>query len=152
MTIQYLSQEKFDSLTQELEDIQKIKMPETAVRIDEAKEMGDLKENAEYHAARERMGWLNGRLQEIEYVLRNSEILSQKTGGDTVVVGSTVVIEVNNKKREYSIVGAQEADPLEGKISNESPIGSALLNKKKGDSIDITLPAGVQTYNILDIK
>lgn len=152
MTTQYLSQEKFDALQEELKKIQKEDMPATATRIDEAKQMGDLKENAEYHAARERMGWLAGRVREIEAILANAEILSNASGGDTVKIGATVVVQVGEKERTYTIVGAQEADPLEGKISNESPIGQALLGAKVGTNIEVKLPVGIQTYNIKKIK
>ncbi len=152
MTTQYLSQEKFDQLKEELQTIQKTEMPATAVRIDEAKQMGDLKENAEYHAARERMGWLAGRVREIEAILANAEIMETSTGGDLVRIGSTVVVEVNGKERTYTIVGAQEADPLEGKISNESPIGEALLGAKQGEQIEVELPAGMQTYIVQKIQ
>ena len=146
---QYLSQEKFEELTAELEEIKKTKMPETAVRIDEARQMGDLSENAEYHAAREQMGWLNGRVLQIQAILDNAEIVAQSSSADgTVGLGTTIDVEVNGNDRTYTIVGAQEADPLNGKISNESPLGEAFLGKKAGDSVDVEVPAGVQTYTI----
>lgn len=151
MTTQYVSQEKYNELKEELQKIQKEDMPKTATRIDEAKQMGDLKENAEYHAARERMAWLASRVREIEAILAHAEILETPAGGNIVQLGSTVLVEVQGKERTYMIVGAQEADPLEGKISNESPIGDALLGAKKGNTIDIPLPAGIQTYTIKDI-
>jgi len=153
MTIQYLSQEKFTALQEELEHIQKVLMPHTATRIDEAKQMGDLKENAEYHAARERMGWLGARARDIESIISNAEIVTdQSEYTDTVTIGSTVTISVQGKRRQYKIVGAQEADPLSGNISNESPIGSALLGKKKGDSVPITLPTGIQQCDVIEIQ
>lgn len=151
MTVQYLSQKKFDQLKEEAADIKKNKMPETANRIDEAKQMGDLKENAEYHAAREQMGWLNGRLKEIESILDHAEIVSKQGPSDTVGIGSAVTVAFKGKERTYTVVGAQEANPIEGKISNESPIGSALFGKKKGSEVEVTLPAGIVTYTILNI-
>lgn len=151
MTIQYISQEKFDALKEEAKDIKLNKMPETANRIDEAKQMGDLKENAEYHAAREQMGWLAGRLTEIEAILDHAEIVSKQGPTDAVGIGSDVTVSFNGKEKTYTVVGAQEANPLEGKISNESPIGSALFGKKKGAVVDVSLPAGVVSYTILSI-
>ncbi|MBT3817535.1 MAG: transcription elongation factor GreA [Candidatus Magasanikbacteria bacterium] len=153
MTTQYITPEKLELLKKEYTKIKKEKMPDIATRIDEAREMGDLSENAEYHAARDEMSWAKSRLIEIDHILENAEIIdASQVDTDTVQIGNTILVEVNEKEKEYSIVGAQEADPLAGKISNESPLGEAFLGKKKGDSVDVEVPAGVMSYTILEIK
>ena len=149
--IQYMSQQKLDDLKAELKDLQNEKIQAIAKRIDEAKQMGDLSENAEYHAARDEMAWAKSRVIELGRLIDNAEIISdEKTG--VVQIGSTIVVKVNGKEKEYTIVGAQEADPLSGKISNESPLGSAFLGKKKKEEVQVHLPAGIQVYKILEIK
>lgn len=151
MSTQYLSQEKYDELVKEKEQLEKVDMPATAVRIDDAREKGDLSENAEYHIAREELQWQKTRMIEIEDILDNAEIIEAPKNSDTVQVGSVVTVKVNKKEKEYSIVGAQEADPLAGKISNESPIGAALLGKKAGDKVMVALPAGEREYEVVKI-
>ncbi|MCB9798119.1 transcription elongation factor GreA [Candidatus Nomurabacteria bacterium] len=148
---QYLSQEKLDELKKELYDLKSEGIPRIANRIDEAKQMGDLSENAEYHAAKEEMAWANSRVLELESILENAQVI-QKTKSDTVILGSKVVVEVGGNELTFTIVGQQEADPLEGKISNESPIGSALLGAKKGDTIHVQTPAGAREYSIKTVE
>lgn len=150
---QYMSEDKLEALQAEKKQLLTIKIPEVAKRIDEARQMGDLSENAEYHAAREEMAWAQSRVQEIDYLLQNAQIISgDKKTGSTITIGSTVTVELNGKKKEYTIVGAQEADPLSGKISNESPLGQAFLGKKKGDKVSVDVPAGVQVYKIVELE
>jgi len=151
MDIQYLSQEKLDQLKEELATLQSTKILELANRIDEARQMGDLSENAEYHAARDEMAWAQSRVKELEYIIENAEIIEASSGG-SVQIGSHIIVKVKSTKKEYDIVGAQEADPLEGKISNESPLGSAFLGKKKGDKVMVKLPAGEVEYKIIEVK
>lgn len=144
-----MSQEKLNELKAELLDLKNNKAPQLRKRIDEARQMGDLSENAEYHHAREELAWVQSRIREIQAVIDNAEVIA--TGGDgssSVSIGSTVRVEVGNTEKEFVIVGAQEANPLEGKISNESPLGSALLGKKKGDKVEVQVPAGTQIYKI----
>ncbi|PIR74493.1 MAG: transcription elongation factor GreA [Candidatus Magasanikbacteria bacterium CG10_big_fil_rev_8_21_14_0_10_47_10] len=149
---QYLSQDKHDALAVELDELRTKKMPETAKRIDEARQMGDLSENAEYHAAREQLGWEKGREKEIRAILDSAEILDEKIASSSVVnVGSTIVVQLNGHERTYNIVGAQEADPASGKISNESPLGEALLGSRVGDTVPVEVPAGIQTYTIIQV-
>lgn len=119
-----------------------------ADKIAEARDYGDLSENAEYDAAREEQGLVESRIAEIEDVLLNAEIITV-TGGDTVRLGSKVELKTGAKKVTYHIVGPVEANPLEGKISNESPIGIALLGKKVGDTATITTPKGDVTYEVV---
>lgn len=148
---QYISAEKKVSLEEELHMLKTEKTPAIAKRIDEARQMGDLSENAEYHQAREDMAWAQGRLKEIEHILQHAEVITS-SGSSTVEVGSTIEVDLNGKQRTFEIVGPQEADPLAGRISNESPLGQAFLGKTKGDSVDVEVPAGTQTYKILDVK
>jgi len=151
MDIQYVTQEKFDTLQSEFKDLQENKTKELAIRIDEARQMGDLSENAEYHQAREELAWVQGRLKEIAAILENSEIIQTGTADGVVDIGSTIEVEINGKKRTFAIVGAQEADPANGKISNESPLGHAFIGHKKNDTIIVHVPAGDQTYKITNI-
>lgn len=151
---QYISAEKLQEFKDEFKRLRDIRIPEIAKRIDDARQMGDLSENAEYHAAREEMSWTQSRVKELEFILQNAELITSggSVGSKVVTIGAVIVVEVNGKKREYTIVGAQEADPAMGKISNESPLGQAFLGKKKGEKVSVTVPAGVQEYEILEIK
>lgn len=124
---------------------------EIAEKIAAARDYGDLSENAEYDAAREEQGIVETRVLEIENILQNHEIIKPVKSNGTVRVGSTVELE-NGKSVTYKIVGPVEADPLDGKISNESPIGAALMGKKKGDKVVITTPKGETTYTVTDIR
>ena len=120
-----------------------------AEKIANARDYGDLSENAEYDSAREEQGLVESRVSEIEDILRNAEII-KATKSSTIKVGSTVVLE-NGSKVTYRIVGPVEADPLEGKISNESPIGAALMGKKVGDKVTIKTPKGETTYTVEEV-
>lgn len=121
-----------------------------ADKIAEARGYGDLSENAEYDAAREEQGIVETRIAEIEDILMNAEDL-QLAGSDSVILGSTVTLKNNVKEVSYTVVSPVEADPIEGKISNESPIGVELMGKKVGDSATITTPKGETTYEIVNI-
>lgn len=124
---------------------------EVAAKIAEARDFGDLSENAEYDVAREEQGIVETRIAEIEDILQNAEII--KSGSKThVSLGSKVELQTSGKKVAYTVVGPVEADPLEGRISNESPIGHALMNKKLGDSVTITTPKGAIEYEIVSIS
>ncbi len=151
--IQYLTQQGYNDLEAELKRLKDVKIPETAKRIDEAKQQGDLSENAEYHHAREEMDEFHARLAQINYILDNAEILSKSDGHNAVNLGSIVRFEdPKGNEKEYVIVGPQEADPIAGKISNESPIGRAFLGAKVDDKIKVHTPAGVNEYKILQIS
>lgn len=151
-TIQYLSAEKFKKLQEELKQLKEEKIPTIAKRIDDARQMGDLSENAEYHAAREEMSWTQSRVLELEYILQNAQIIRDDVHGSTIALGSTFSVEVNDKKKEFTLVGGQEADPANGKISNDSPLGQAFLGKKKGDTVEVKVPAGILKYKIGKIQ
>lgn len=132
-------------LEQELAQL-KGQRTDIAEKIAAARDYGDLSENAEYDAAREEQNIVETRVIEIEDILQNHELIKHKKGG-TIHVGSTVELK-NGKSVTYKVVGPVEADPLEGKISNESPIGAALMGKKAGDRVTITTPKGEVTYTI----
>ncbi len=134
-----------DDLTKELAEL-KNRRGEIADRIAEARDYGDLSENAEYDSAREEQGVVETRIAEIEDILMNAEEIKAKSGGK-VHLGSHVVLE-NGTKKEYTIVGPVEADPMNGKISDESPLGVALLGKSVGDKVTIKTPKGDVTYTI----
>lgn len=152
--IQYLTKASFSSLKAEQEEIKNKKIPEIANRIDEAKQQGDLSENAEYHQAKEDMAWAQGRLMELSQLLPNAVIIEEEKGGGggKLAVGQTVVVEIGGKNKEYTIVGPQEADPFAGKISNESPLGQAFIGREVGDTVEVNTPAGAQNYKIIKIK
>lgn len=136
-------------LEKELGDL-KSRRGEIADKIAEARDFGDLSENAEYDAAREEQGLLESRIAEIEDILQNADLI--KSGSKTkVTLGSKVELKTGNKSVIYTIVGPVEADPLDGKISNESPIGEAVFGKKVGDSAAISTPKGNVTYKIVSI-
>jgi len=150
---QYLTAESFNNLQKELEVLKIKTIPEIANHINEAKQQGDLSENAEYHHAKEEMAWAQGRSLELEQILQNATIITPKIGGKTVTLGSEIIIKIGSgAEKSYIIVGAQEANPLKGIISNESPLGGALLGHEKGDKFKIKVPSGEQVCEILDIK
>ena len=123
-----------------------------AEKIANARDYGDLSENAEYDAAREEQGQVEARIGDIEEILLNSTLIAPPTSATKVQVGTTVTLETNGKKVSYQIVGPVEADPLEGKISNESPIGQALIGKKQGDVAETETPRGLISYKVLGIE
>lgn len=140
------------NLKQELEQLKNKKRPKAVERLSKARAMGDLSENSEYTAAKEELAFIEGRIQEIEEILKNASIIEINTAEQIVQIGSTVIVENNNEKKQFQIVGEFEADPLNNKLSNNSPIGQALIGKKIGDQIEINVPAGKKIYKIIDIK
>jgi transcription elongation factor GreA len=124
---------------------------EIAEKLKVAREHGDLKENAEYHAARDEQANLETRIADIEQILRSVEVLEPKNTS-AVELGNTVVLKGEKGEQSYTVVGSVEANPAQGKLSNESPIGQALMGKKVGDTVEITLPAGVMSYKIKTIS
>jgi transcription elongation factor GreA len=139
---------------QELEaELEELKSRRGAIadKIAEARDYGDLSENAEYDAAREEQGLVESRIAEIEDILLNAELI-KTTKGSKISLGSKVELKTGKKTVVYDVVGPVEADPLEGKISNESPIGEALMGKKVGESVTITTPKGQIAYEIIAIR
>jgi transcription elongation factor GreA len=151
-TQQYLSQERFDELTAELAELKTAKRIEIAQRLKTAKEYGDLSENSEYAEAREEQATVETRINELEDLLKNVVIMKKTTGSDIVTVGSTVVVKKAGKEMTYQIVGSYDADPVAGKISDESPLGKAFMKKRVGDKVNVATPAGTTTYEVTKIE
>jgi transcription elongation factor GreA len=143
----HLTQGGIDELKSEL-DALKVKRVETAEAIKIARELGDLSENAEYQSARQEQERNDGRIEEIEHILANVDVIKSNGKSKTVGLGSTVTLKDDSKVLVFQVVGTIEADPLAKKISDESPIGKALLGKKEGEDVEIILPAGANTYKI----
>jgi transcription elongation factor GreA len=142
----HLTQSGIDELKSELE-LLRVRRIATAEAIKVARELGDLSENAEYQSARQEQERNDSRIDEIEHILANVEVI-KSTGSKQVVLGSTVTLEGGKKDMVLQVVGTIEADPLAQKISDESPIGKALLGKKEGDEVEIITPAETKTYTI----
>lgn len=145
----HLTKEKVAELEKELATLI-AQRSEVAERIKTAREFGDLAENAEYQSARQDQDKLENRVAEVEHILQNVEIIEKPKNGGVVGLGSTVTLE-NGTKRKFQVVGTVEADPLEGKISDESPLGQVLLGKKVGDKVEIKTPADTTVYTITEI-
>ncbi len=150
--MQYLTSQGLIQLQQELEELKNVKRPQTIKRIEEAKAMGDLSENAEYDDAKEAQAMVEARIYEIDEILKNYQLIDDAAGAKKVRVGSTVKLEVQGKERVYTIVGSNEADPVSGKISNESPIGRALIGAAPGEKVNVQTPAGEMVYKIVSIS
>ena len=149
----YLTPEGEAKLNAELKELKGTKREELSKRLRSAIQMGDLSENADYHKAKEDQGFLEGRIQEIEAILRNAVIIEKKESKGVVIIGSHVTIREDNFDPEtYHLVGAAEADPRNGRISHESPIGRALLDKKVGEVAEAETPGGKIKFKILKIE
>ncbi len=150
---QYLTSEKFSELKKELEYLKTDRRKEVAEHLEYAKKLGDLSENAEYHQAREEQAEVEDRIGRLDQLLKNA-VLAEAHGSDVVLVGSTVHIEKTgeNKSGIYTIVGSEEADMAHGKISNLSPLGSALLGRRQGDKVKVTTPKGTNEYKIVMVR
>lgn len=146
----HLTREGVDELKAELAELVALRGP-IAERIKTAREFGDLSENAEYSSARQEQERTEGRIAEIEHILLNVDIIKKPKGDSKVQLGSSVVLKNGDTKR-FQVVGTVEADPMHGKISDESPIGKALMGKKVGDEVEIKTPAETATYKIVEIS
>lgn len=150
--VQYVSAEGLERLKQELHELKTIKRREAASRIEVAKALGDLSENAEYHEAKDALALLENRVFEIEQILKDAQLIEDQAAKKGVVhIGSTVVVEVRGQTKTFTIVGSNEADPATGKISNESPIGLALLGARVNETVEVTTPAGTIEYRIIQV-
>lgn len=150
----YLSQQKFDELQEELAFLKGTRRGEIARQLEEAKSFGDLSENAEYHQAREAQAVVEGRIRELTELLKSVEIVSHHKG-DVVGVGTTAMIQKDGESdtRSFEIVGSEEADTKQGRISLNSPLGQAMIGKKKGESFTFTTPSGTKVnYTITDVS
>jgi transcription elongation factor GreA len=150
----YLTAEGKADLERELDQLLTVRRPELARKLKEAVAEGDLKENADYHDAKEQQAFLEGRIQYLENVLRSAVVIANNGATDMVRLGSevTIVEDGMDDEETYIIVGAAEANPREGKISHESPIGAALLGHKKGDKVRVNTPGGDVVFKIKRIK
>lgn len=150
-----LTQEGLKKLEEELEYLKSVKRREVAERIKVAIGYGDISENSEYEDAKNEQAFIEGRIITLEKMLRNARIINNdEVDTDTVSIGSIVHLKdlEHGDEVEYTIVGTAESDPFQNKISNESPVGRAVLGKKKGSKVDVSVPAGIIQYQIIDIK
>jgi len=149
--VRYLTPEGLEKLKKELRYLTDVKRKEISERIRHTASQGDLKENAGYDAAKEEQGFIEGRIKELSQILAQAEIISKKDNGK-VQLGVTVNLECEGKKEKFQIVGPEEADIIQGKISFKSPLGEAILGKKKGDKVKIKTPDGERECKIIGIE
>lgn len=156
MPTSFLTREGYTKLQEELEYLRKDKREEIANRLHEAMEGGELIENAEYEAAKNEQAFVEGRIKELEILLATARVIDESSAHQAsglIQVGSTVTIQEENLEPEvYTIVGAAEANPVNGKISNESPLGKALLNRKAGERVQVEAPAGSFSVSIIKVE
>lgn len=141
-----------EKLKEELKKLKEKDRKEVINRIKVAKEFGDLSENSEYDDAKNEQAFIEGRIQELETMVKHSRIVEGAKGNDAVGLGSTVEVEIEGEKEVYYIVGPTESDPISGKISSESPVGQAFIGSKKGEKVSVQTPDGSVQYKIISIK
>jgi transcription elongation factor GreA len=147
-----ITKEGFKKIQDELEERKTKIRQEIAQAIKEAKEQGDLSENAEYSEAKRQQGENESRIAELEMAIKDSKIVEHDSKNSGIQMGSCVKVKFNGSEMEFQIVGSNEADPGKFKISNESPMGKAFMEKEKGDKVEVETPAGKMKYSILDVK
>jgi len=149
----YLTKEGLTELKKEYDELTNIKRPDILARVTQARNMGDLAENAEYVAAREELSFIDGRIDELEELLKEAVVIREnsKTSSHAVRLGSRVTLHTKGKKETFTVVGEWETDPKDKKISHESPLGKALLGRKVGEKIEVEAPAGKIAYTIISI-
>lgn len=153
MENQIITQEGYNKIKEELDFLSVAKRKEIAERIERAKDLGDLSENAEYSEAKDAQALNEGRILELMSILKNVTVVdSANKEKNEVDMGSNITVSSNGKEKKFTIVSFNEADPLEGKISNESPLGMAFLGKKKGEEVLVNTPKGEVKYKIIDVK
>ena len=151
MPEQIITQEGYNKLKEEHDFLTTVRRKEIAERIERAKELGDLSENAEYSEAKDAQALNEGRVMELMAMLKNVTIVNKVSDGEHIVMGSTVTAKIDGKDKEYTIVSFNEADPLNGLISNESPLGVAFIGRRKGESVEVETPRGVMHYKIVKV-
>ncbi len=149
---EYLSAEGLEKLKQELRELKTKKRQEIALRLEHAKSLGDLSENAEYQETKEEQSFVEAEIAELEERVQSAMIIKKDSKSDRVAVGSTVAVTSERGEETYMIVGFEESDPLRGKISNESPLGTAFLGRRVGDAVEVRTPGGAVTYTIVEIQ
>lgn len=147
----HVTQEGLDEIKRELEQLQSVKQPAAIERVARAREFGDLSENSEYHSAREDLSFIQGRIDELEEIIKKAQIVKKSNSTKQVAIGCKVTVSQNGQELTYSIVGEWEANPIEKKISHTSPLGQALVGKKPGDAVEFEAPAGKVIYKIKKI-
>lgn len=147
-----MTSQGYQQLADELELLEKTKLPEAIDRVAKAREFGDLSENAEYHSAKDDLSSLEGRIEELKDIVNRVKIVENVKDVTEVGIGSTVNVLINDQEHEFIIVGEWEADPVSKKISHESPLGRALIGKKIGEEVHVEAPAGKITYKIKSVK
>ncbi|MBI4653320.1 transcription elongation factor GreA [Candidatus Kuenenbacteria bacterium] len=148
----FISKEKLQELIEELKYLKEVRRAQVAEKISNAKDLGDLSENAEYSEAKEDQALLEKKIAELEDTIERATIVQKSANKNIVSIGSTIKIKYNGQTKKYSIVGSEEANPSQGKISNESPLGNALMGHRMGDSIEVKTPKGLVKYTILKIS
>lgn len=149
---EYITKEGLEQLKNDIEKLKTGERQDISKRIEEAKKFGDLSENAEYMEAKEAQEMNERRIIELENVLRNAVVISESKNKSAVQIGSAITVKTEAKSMDFTIVGSEEADPVKGKISNASPLGSAFLGKKEGDTVDVHTPGGMIKYKIVKIN
>ena len=146
-----MTKEGLEQLKTEYDELVNKKRPVAVTRLADARDLGDLSENSEYAAAKQDLAFIDGRIAELEEILHGAKIISTKHSNGQVNVGSKVILHLNGKKEEFTLVGEWEADPMQKKISHESPLGKSLMGKKVGEKVEVEAPAGKLSYKILEI-
>lgn len=147
-----VTQAGYDALQAEHLELTTVKRPQLVDRLANARSQGDLSENSDYQNAKDELEFLDGRISELEDVIKNAEIVADGKNGGGVAVGTSVTVRVNGAEHTYQIVGAWEADPIKKKISHDSPLGQALINRKPGEKVEVAAPAGMILYEILSVE
>lgn len=148
---QYLTKDGLEKLEKELVELKTFRRPQIIERIQKAKELGDLSENAEYQDAKDEQSFIEGRIVELENLINKAEIINNQLNGGQVNLGGTVIVECDGETKKYTIVGSREADPVQGIISNESPLGRAFLGRKIGETVEVEVPRGLMRCKIVEV-
>ncbi|MCX8008687.1 MAG: transcription elongation factor GreA [Patescibacteria group bacterium] len=146
-----LTKEGLEELKKEFDELVNLKRPLAVQRLSEARDLGDLSENSEYAAAKQDLAFMDGRIAELEEILHNAKVITSHSKRN-VSVGSKVTVHINGRKEVFTVVGEWEADPMQKKISHESPLGKALIGKEVGEEVEVEAPAGKIVYKIISIE
>lgn len=148
-----ITEEGLEKIKVELKELEEVRRPYVVDRIQKARELGDLSENAEYSEAKEEQGFIEGRISELRHIINNAEVIAKSTDTGIVSIGSKIKVHTETEEeQEFTIVGANEADPTSGRISELSPIGRSLLGRKPGELVEVQTPRGLISYKILSIN
>lgn len=151
----FVTKEGLEELKKELSELADVKRPQVLDRVSQARSMGDLSENSEYTAAKEELSLIDGRIEELEDIIKSAALIEEKhskSGNSTVELGSDITVSINGKTEVFTLVGEWEADPKNKKISHESPLGKALIGKSVGEKVEVEAPAGKIAYTVVEIK